>query len=214
MLTLYTIPESLYCAKTRILLRHKGLTWRELPPPGGVGAADYKAIVPSGNLPALDHDGFVLTDSEAIAEYLDEVFPDPPMLGQGAQARARVRERARFHDTRLEPQLRALFGHVAPDRHDRALFDRQADLVSQRLAQLARMLDAAPRPDLPLGLGDCGYPVTFAWIDAFAARLDLPIRWPAALAPWRAALEAQPAVADEMSDYAPHMEDWLVAKGV
>ena len=55
MLKLYSIPMSLYCAKTRVLLRHKGLEFEEMPPPGGYGSDEYKTYVPSGNLPALLH---------------------------------------------------------------------------------------------------------------------------------------------------------------
>ena len=43
-------------------MRNKGLEWEELLPPGGYGSAEYKAIVPSGNLPALIDNGFTLAD--------------------------------------------------------------------------------------------------------------------------------------------------------
>jgi glutathione S-transferase/maleylpyruvate isomerase len=76
MLTIYSVPVATYCAKLRITMRHKGLAWEELPPPGGYGSAEYKAIVPSGNLPAMVDEGFMLADSEAIAEYLNEAYPD------------------------------------------------------------------------------------------------------------------------------------------
>jgi glutathione S-transferase/maleylpyruvate isomerase len=49
MLTVYTVPISLYCAKLRIVLRHKKLKWDEQPPPGGYGSAEYKAIVVTEN---------------------------------------------------------------------------------------------------------------------------------------------------------------------
>ena len=94
MLTVYAIPLSLYCAKIRILLRHKALEWREIPPPGGYGSDEYKQIVPSGNLPALIDGDLMLADSEVIAEYLNEVFPDPPMLPADNHRRAKARERS------------------------------------------------------------------------------------------------------------------------
>ena len=53
MLKVYAVPISLYCAKLRILLRHKSLDWQEELPPGGYGSAAYREVVPSGNLPAL-----------------------------------------------------------------------------------------------------------------------------------------------------------------
>ncbi|MEM6624117.1 MAG: glutathione S-transferase N-terminal domain-containing protein, partial [Pseudomonadota bacterium] len=87
MLRVYAIPVSLYCAKLRILLRHKGLAWEEVAPPGGYGSAAYKDHVPSGNLPALLDGDLLIADSEAIAEYLEERHPDPPMLPGDAPSR-------------------------------------------------------------------------------------------------------------------------------
>ena len=112
MLTVYAIPPSLYCAKLRVLLRHKSLTWEEVSPPGGYGSEAYKALVPGGNLPALRHGELLIADSEAIAEYLEECWPDRPALPADPADRARARARSRFHDTRLEPAVRACFAHL------------------------------------------------------------------------------------------------------
>ena len=132
MLTVYAIPVSLYCAKLRILLRHKKLAWQELPPPGGYGSDEYKKIVASGNLPALLDGELMIADSEAIAEYLNEKFPDAPMLPVEIDKRARVRERSRFHDTRLEPEVRILFAHIAPDNRNATLAEVQSAAISAR----------------------------------------------------------------------------------
>ncbi len=207
MLTLYAVPASLYCAKARIVLRAKGLEWRELPPPGGYGSDSYRRLVPSGNLPALVHDGLLIADSEAIAEYLDERFPTPPLLPDSAAGRARMRERGRFHDTRLEPELRRLFPQIAPARRDGAAVAVQAGAIQSRLDQLGRMLAAAP--DLAFGLGDCGLPVTLAWIDALGPVLGLQPDLPAPVRDWRARIEAEPPVAAELASYRPVLAAWL-----
>ena len=80
MLAIYSVPISLYCAKLRIVLRHKKLEWNEQAPPGGYGSDEYKTVVASGNLPALVDGSLVIADSEAIAEYLEEKYPVPAML--------------------------------------------------------------------------------------------------------------------------------------
>lgn len=203
MLTLYAIPTSLYCAKLRIVLRAKHLDWQELPPPGGYGSAEYKTIVPSGNLPALREGDLLLADSEAIAEYLNERFPDPPLLPASPADRARMRERGRFHDTRLEPALRALFGHIATQ--DAALNARQSVAITERLAQLARMLNHP----LGFGLGDCGFPISFLWIDALTPVLGLQIDWPEAVLAYRSRIEAETCVAGELASYRPVLTAWL-----
>lgn len=208
---LYAIPVSLYSAKTRIALRHKGADWTEMPPPGGYGSDEYKRIVASGNLPALDDDGFLIADSEAIAEYLEERYPEPPLLPDDLHRRARMRERSRFHDTRLEPALRALFPHIEPDKRDAGASARQSAALNERLGQLARLLDDAPQ--MAFGLGDCGLPVTFAWIEELAPILGLAIDWPRGVLAYQARIAQVPAVAEEMESYLPRLRGWLAERG-
>jgi maleylacetoacetate isomerase len=52
---------------------------------------DYKALNPQELIPALVHDGHLITQSLAIIEYLDEIAPEPPLLPKDALGRARVR---------------------------------------------------------------------------------------------------------------------------
>lgn len=205
-LVLYSVPHSLYCAKTRIMLRAKGLAWEERLPEGGATSALYRARFPFGNLPAILDGSFALSDSEAIAEYLNERHPNPPMLPANVQDRARMRERGRFHDTRLEPALRQLFALVAMPNE--AAAKQAAMAIGQRLDQLARLL----REPLPFGLGDCGYPPTFLWIELLAEVLSLQIDWPDAVLAYRADLETLPFVAAEMRAYRPDACDWIVEK--
>ena len=54
-------------------------------------AAAYRDLHPSGLVPALEHDGQLLTQSLAIIEYLDERYPEPPLLPAAAADRAYVR---------------------------------------------------------------------------------------------------------------------------
>mgnify|MGYP000067351364 CR=1 FL=1 len=211
MMTVYCVPVGIYCAKLRILLRYKRLEWRELPPPGGYGTDDYKRIVPSGNVPALDDDGLILGDSEAIAEYLNEKFPAPPMLPDDLAGRARVRELSRFNDTRLEPEVRALFAQTDPATRDPAVVGARAGAISARLSQLAHLLEWFGETDA-LTLGDCGFPATFEWIDCFDPILDLGIDWPDAVRAYRERLGRIDAVSGELSSYRPVIDDWIARK--
>lgn len=144
MLTIYSVPVAAYCAKLRIMMNHKSIPFTELPPPGGYGSAESRAIVPSGNLPAMIHDGFMLSDSEAIAEYLNEAFPMVPMLPETIQLRAKARELSRCHDTRLEPSVRAIYPQVAYETRDREAVMAGGALISKHLEALALLLENSP----------------------------------------------------------------------
>lgn len=210
MLRIYTVPVALYCAKLRIMMRHKGIEWQDLPPPGGYGSAEYRAIVPSGNLPAMNHDGFMLADSEAIAEYLDEAFEDVPMMPRGVQLRAKAREQSRLHDTRLEPAVRALYPHVAFATRDPATIAEGGHQISKHLASLALLLRMSPLPQDKLLLCDCGFAVCFAWIRAFEVDLGIAVDWPQEVEAYAARIGEFSAVRDELAAYRPAMEAYLL----
>lgn len=53
--------------------------------------ADYLALNPQGAVPTLVDDGHTVTQSLAIIEYLDETYPQPPLLPRDPAARAFVR---------------------------------------------------------------------------------------------------------------------------
>ncbi|MDG1866319.1 MAG: glutathione S-transferase family protein [Yoonia sp.] len=209
MLTIYSVPVAVYCAKLRIMLNHKAIPFTELPPPGGYGSDEYRSIVPSGNLPAMIHDGFMLSDSEAIVEYIDEAFPDTPMLPNTVQLRAKAREFSRSHDTRLEPSVRVIYPQVAYATRDAAAVKSGGALISKHLSSLALLLDQNPLDTDTLWLCDCGFAVTFAWIKAFEAALDLPVDWPPIVAAYDARLQAIPVVAAELAAYKPAMDAYL-----
>ena len=208
MIKLFAIPVSLYCAKLRIVLRHKGLEWEEVPPPGGYGSEAYKALVPGGSLPALQHDGQILSDSEAIAEYLNELYPEPDMLPGDVLDRARVRERSRFHDTRLEPSLRSLFPLISSDPDARTIEEKWGELA-ERLKQIDPLL---PKTLPSLTLADCGLPITCLWIDRLTTHFNATPILSERLQRYLDDATVHKAVADELSHYGPVLQKWMASK--
>jgi maleylacetoacetate isomerase len=98
-LRLYTYWRSSAAYRVRIALAVKGLAYESVPrhllrDGGQHRQADYLATNPQGLVPALEHDGYVVTQSLAICEYLDEVFPQPPLLPADPRGRAAVRAMA------------------------------------------------------------------------------------------------------------------------
>lgn len=210
---IYVSDHSLYCAKLRILLRHKKLSYEEAPPPGGGGSAEYLARVPSGNIPALVDGHLILTDSEAIAEYLEEKHPDIAMLPDTLIGRAQSRERSRFSDTRLEPALRLTFPHVAPQTRDPLAITHAFAQIQKQLNALGQLLDRADLPRGTLWMGDCGTIVTLEWIAMFENTVIPALEWPTAVSTYRREMTEHSAVTSELAAYRPAMRHYMHEKG-
>ena len=98
-LTLYGYWRSSAAYRVRIALNLKGLAYRQVPvhlvkDGGQQRAADYRALNPQQLVPLLVDEangGARISQSLAILEYLDEVFPVPALLPADPVERARVR---------------------------------------------------------------------------------------------------------------------------
>jgi maleylacetoacetate isomerase len=94
MRKLYGYYRSQAAFRVRIALNLKGLEREDAYlnlARGDQFKPDYRAVNPQMVVPTLVDGDAVLFQSMAILEYLEEVYPEPPLLPSGAAARARVR---------------------------------------------------------------------------------------------------------------------------
>jgi maleylpyruvate isomerase len=93
-LKLYSYFRSSAAYRARIALNLKGLAYDYVPVhlrKGEQRADAYRAINPQALVPALVDERGTFVQSLAIIEYLEERYPQPPLLPKSAEARARVR---------------------------------------------------------------------------------------------------------------------------
>jgi glutathione S-transferase len=148
VLTLYDAPRCPYCARTRIVLAEKAVPYETVV----VDLSDRPAWLlehnpPDGRVPVLEEDGWVLPESAVVDEYLDERFPEPPLLpvdpGERAAARLVI-----FRFDALGKPYYAL-------RRDEA---GAAERVEHALGGLDALLRAAPfLTGRAFGLADISY---------------------------------------------------------
>jgi glutathione S-transferase len=90
-----------YVRKVLVCLELKGLDYEVDPITPFFGNDQFRRLSPLCRIPLLIDGGLVLTDSTVIAEYLDEQFPDPPLMPTDPKERARARWLEEFADSRL-----------------------------------------------------------------------------------------------------------------
>jgi glutathione S-transferase len=112
--------------------------------------ADYVDVNPIGRVPALVLDnGEVLPESEVICEYLEDAYPDPPLLPKDAWGRAQVRLMSRISDIYIVMAMAERFNVVVdpPEKWDQKL-------IQKCLAETDKALEY-----LDEFIGDQGYAV-------------------------------------------------------
>lgn len=120
-MNLYSFFRSGTSHRTRIALNLKGLSYRLTPVDlrqQEHRRDDFLARNPQGLLPLLEVDGERLIQSPAILEYLDERWPEPPLLPADQLGRAKVRALAAIigcdihpvNNARVLNELRHTFG--------------------------------------------------------------------------------------------------------
>lgn len=95
---LYDAPRCPFCARVRLALAEKGIPYEVVQIDLNNRPDWIYGLNPSGKVPVLE-DGFVLPESAVIMEYLDDRYPERPLLPAEVAARAQARLRVyRFDD--------------------------------------------------------------------------------------------------------------------
>jgi maleylacetoacetate isomerase len=105
-IVLYGFWRSLASFRVRAALNLKGLDYVETVIDLGRGeqfGERFRRINPQHVLPALEHDGLLLTQSMPIVEYIDETWRHAPLLPDDVAGRARVRALAQITSADVHP---------------------------------------------------------------------------------------------------------------
>jgi maleylacetoacetate isomerase len=103
---LYTYYRSTAAFRVRIALNSKGLAYESISKhlrKAEHRAPEFLALNPQGLIPALDDGGQVISQSLAIIEYLEEKYPQPPLLPADPVGRAKVRSMAMLVACEMHP---------------------------------------------------------------------------------------------------------------
>ncbi len=161
---------------------------------------EFLAINPAGAVPALEHDGWVLTQNSAILNYLADLNPESGLGGDGsAKSRAEVNKWIAFSNSDVHPSFYPLFGSTAY-LEDAALIDKTKDAARAKIRTLYERADAHLADKQWLAdsrsVADPYLYVTYRWARATGVDLSGLDN----LADFASRMEADPAVQKVLQD--------------
>lgn len=110
--------------------------------------AGFAAVSLTRRVPTLVHDDFSLSESSAISEYLDELFPDPPVYPRDPRARARARQVQAWLRSDLMPLRQERTTEVVFCKPTDVPLSAEARASAEKLFAAAGALLAASAPNL------------------------------------------------------------------
>jgi glutathione S-transferase len=161
---------------------------------------EYLAINPAGAVPALEHDGWVLTQNAAILNYLADLHPESRLGGDGsAKHRAEVNKWLAFANSDVHPAFHPIFGSTAY-LEDAATIDKTKDAARAKVRGLFERVDAHLQGREWLAsersIADPYLYVTYRW----ARGTGVDLSGLEALNGFAARMEADPAVQKVLND--------------
>jgi glutathione S-transferase len=185
MLTLYDAARCPYCARARIALAEKGIEYETFE----IDLNDRPQWIyeknATGRVPVVEEDAWILPESSVINEYLEERYPEPPLLPADPADRALARVWIFRHDDFTKP-------YYALRRGD----DGAAERFDEQLAKLDAELERQPwLTGAEYGLADIAY---VPWVLRARDMLGVPLDGFPAVRSWLDRLVERPAVAREV----------------
>ena len=111
---LFHMPLSPFCRKVRLCLAEKRIEVELIEERYWERAPEFLRRNPAGKVPILKIDGHMMSESQAICEYLEEQTPTPPLLPETPDARYEVRRLVGWFDDKFHEEVtsKVMFGRV------------------------------------------------------------------------------------------------------
>lgn len=155
LMKLYYAAPSIYGRKVLSVLEEKGLDYdieKMTFAAGDHKKDEYLKINPNGEIPTLDDNGFIVYESTAIIEYLEDEYPEPHLMPEDSEGRARVRMVEDFCDLHFYPAVIKVF---KAKRNQEEVTEEMLGAIRDCLKRLAQYLGSQQFIAGDFSLADC-----------------------------------------------------------
>ncbi|MDK9737329.1 glutathione S-transferase N-terminal domain-containing protein [Vibrio sp. D404a] len=136
-LVLYSAAGSNSSERVEWLLNYKGIAYQRVEVTSQALQTSYLSINPFGYVPSLSVDGAVLSESMAIAEYIEEQFDAPSLLGDDLLRKANIRRVCEFVNSTIHsPQNRTVLRFLRPELEESSKRTLRGEWISRCLDKL------------------------------------------------------------------------------
>jgi glutathione S-transferase len=111
MIRLYHFPLSPFCRKVRLVLAEKKLEVELVEERYWEPTPEFIRRNPAGKVPVLKIETRMLSESQAICEYLDESVPQPPLMPRDVDGRYEVRRLCAWFDDKFQSEVTSKLLH-------------------------------------------------------------------------------------------------------
>lgn len=168
---IFGVPQSNFTRAVRIVCAEKSIEYDYLPePPRSPLVA---TLHPLGKIPVMRHGDFTLAESWPIAAYLEQLFPEPPMIqAETAALSAEIGQWVSIVAMSVDPILvrKYAFAYFFPDTPDGSVDRAAVDEALPRMETLIAILDARVAATGFLAAG------RFTFADALLLSTLFPVR--------------------------------------
>ena len=213
---LYGSIASPYVARVAMYADLKGIDLVMEPAPGGMGSSEYKAINPTGKIPALEVAGpngrQCIAESTVICDYLEAAYPEPALLPLDPMGQAQTRMVARMTDLYIAPHNTPL-NRMGPNR-DEGLITQQAELFATGFHYVEAYMGSGPfaAGETPT-IGDCALATFVVMLkqnifEKFPEVID-PTVGDGRMAEWWRAVQEHPGCRKNLDHYEVELKKFL-----
>jgi glutathione S-transferase len=196
MIRLYDYPDCPFCQKVRLVLAEKDLEFERVHVDlrkNEQKTPEFLKLNPYGKVPVLIDEDIVIYDSTIVNEYLDEEYPNPPLMPGDSAGRARVRLLEDFADNSFAPPAGIVMAelHKPEAERDMEKTRRYQAEIGRVLARLEGYLDGREYLAGDFSLADVAFVPRVVLLSQLGVEVDPRLQNVAA---WIARLRERPSV--------------------
>lgn len=178
MIKLYDYPQCPFCRKVRVALAEKGIKYERVfvdLRKKEQKREEFLKLNPYGKVPVLIDNGDVIYESSVINEYINEKYPDPPLMPSDLAGRAKVRIWVDFCESHFHTPWFSIYREMTfkpENERNGELIEKSKNEIKEYISRLNQGLERHEFLAGSYTLADAAFTPRVALFDSLGIRID------------------------------------------